>query len=120
MSGEGNPIDDLVPTEIAVTVRRDDRHLQPFDLEELKGERVEIYANGFTYRGVLQGADEREVYLKGQTRWWTIPLERIATLRPASAEAPVSEVEPEEEIAPGLRFDPPDEAGEEDEGEGPA
>jgi hypothetical protein len=118
VSGEGDPTDDLVPAQLSVTVRRDDRRVEAFDLDELRGRQVEIYANGFTYRGVLHGADEHEIYLKGLTRWWTIPLERVATLRadPEPEDAPPSEAATkpqassgsveEEEIAPGLSFDP--------------
>lgn len=44
------------------------------------GERIEIYANGCTYEGVLTAMSDREIYLKSVTKTWAIPIDRIQKL----------------------------------------
>lgn len=61
-------------------MKRDDE-LPAFTFESLKGERVEVRANGFTYRGVLVGADEGELYLRGEMRWVVLPLSDVSEVR---------------------------------------
>jgi len=50
-------------------------------LEALRWKRVLVRANGITYRGVLIGADEDELYLKGELRYLVLPMERVTSLR---------------------------------------
>lgn len=56
-----------------------------FTFESLKGERVVVRANGFVYRGVLIGADEGELYLRGEMRWVVLPLADISDVQPDRA-----------------------------------
>lgn len=61
-------------------MERDDE-LPAFTFEALKGETVEVRANGFSYRGVLVGADEGELYLRGEMRWVVLPLADVSEVR---------------------------------------
>ncbi|MCC7072950.1 MAG: hypothetical protein IT383_16620 [Deltaproteobacteria bacterium] len=74
---------DVVPVPIAQTVARRVREQLPtFTLEGLKGAQVRVRANGFDYRGVLVGADEHELYLRGELRWVVLPLADVTEVRP--------------------------------------
>jgi hypothetical protein len=42
---------------------------------------VVVDAQGFTYRGVLQGADEHELYLRGELRFLVLPLDTVRSVR---------------------------------------
>lgn len=68
-----------------MTLERDDK-LPAFTFESLKGETVEVRANGFSYRGVLVGADEGELYLRGEMRWVVLPLAEVSEVRLARTE----------------------------------
>jgi hypothetical protein len=61
---------------------KDDAPLPAFSLDELKGADVVVRANGFIYRGVLIGADETEIYLRGETRYVVLPLASVTDLKP--------------------------------------
>jgi hypothetical protein len=50
-------------------------------LEELRWKRVLVRAHGIIYRGVLIGADDDDVYLKGELRYLVLPMERITSIR---------------------------------------
>lgn len=66
---------DALPAGFAVTVApRERTELARHTFESLKGEKVIVRANGFLYRGVLIGADEGELYLRGEMRWVVLPL----------------------------------------------
>lgn len=66
---------DGVPTAFTVTVaKREPQELARHTFESLKGEKVIVRANGFVYRGTLVGADEGELYLRGEMRWVVLPL----------------------------------------------
>ncbi|HLG19168.1 MAG TPA: hypothetical protein VI895_05035 [Bdellovibrionota bacterium] len=54
-------------------------------LERLKRKRVEVRANGLTYRGILLEATETEMTLRGETGFITLPMDRIASVRDPSA-----------------------------------
>jgi len=74
---------DAEPIEGAVSqsiVKKERTSLQAFSFESLKNKSVEVWARGFRYRGVLSGADEKDLYIKGLTRWWVIPLADISRL----------------------------------------
>ena len=51
-------------------------------LAKLFGRKVEVKAQGVLYRGRLAGADEEFIYLKGETTWITLPVERVSAVRP--------------------------------------
>lgn len=55
--------------------------LGTFDFEALKDRFVEVRASGYRYTGTLVGADEQELYLRGVTRWWVLPLDRVTDVR---------------------------------------
>jgi hypothetical protein len=55
---------------------------EEFSFERWRHQRVVVNAGGFTYRGVLLGADETDLYLKGTLRYLVLPLERITAVRP--------------------------------------
>jgi hypothetical protein len=51
-----------------------------FELDEMRGARVVVRANGFIYRGILVGADENDLYLKGELRYLVLPLATVTSL----------------------------------------
>lgn len=51
-------------------------------LHKYFGQWVEVRAHGVTYTGELVGADEDTLYLKCQTSWVTIPMDRVSSLKP--------------------------------------
>jgi hypothetical protein len=74
--------DPLVPAPFTQTVAKRERvDLKPYTLEGLKGERVLVRANGFEYRGILIGADEGELYLRGDLRYVVLPLEHVTAIK---------------------------------------
>jgi hypothetical protein len=69
---------DAVPASFAVTIApRDRAEVGRHTFESLKNEKVVVRANGFIYRGLLVGADEGELYLRGEMRWWVLPLAHV-------------------------------------------
>ena len=75
-------IDPALPVALAATrpKRREPEELSRHDFARLKGQEVLVHASGFQYRGVLVGADETELYLRSETRWWVLPLERVTSV----------------------------------------
>ena len=74
--------EDAVPVGFTATIERVDRQeLARHTFESLKGEKVIVRANGFLYRGVLVGADEGELYLRGEMRWVVLPLAHVTDVR---------------------------------------
>lgn len=51
------------------------------ELERLKGKSVIVEYNGVTYKGVLSGADETDLYLRTTTDWVTLPMAEIGSVR---------------------------------------
>jgi hypothetical protein len=92
----GAPAPDAVPAAfVAVQPKKDrppeSKGLDPKSLEALKNRMVEVYANGVTYRGILQGSDGEEIYLRGELRYVTVAMERVARLVPLDVKpAPLS------------------------------
>ena len=77
-------LDLIVPAGFAVTIPKRDEEpgrLRVHSFEQLKHRAVVVIANGFTYRGVFVGADEDELYLRGEFRWWVLPLGTVTTVR---------------------------------------
>lgn len=52
-------------------------------IESLRGQTVEVIYQGTTYRGVLNGASENEVYLQTNQDWVSLPMEGITVIRAA-------------------------------------
>jgi hypothetical protein len=51
------------------------------DLIKLIGKEVIVEADGIIYRGELIEVTEEETYLKSETGWITIPMEKISSIR---------------------------------------
>lgn len=83
-------IDPALPVALTAQRRRafepEDDELRPHTFEALKYEKVVVRASGFTYRGTLIGADESDLYLKSETRWVVLPLDRVTSV--AADDAP--------------------------------
>jgi hypothetical protein len=48
---------------------------------------VVVVAGGITYRGLLHGADDTDLYLRGELRWFVLPLDTVRAVEP-DAERP--------------------------------
>lgn len=93
MTGDGDDpqdaIDPAIPVPIAATRPRrsdDEPRLRAFSFDALKWREVQVVANGFTYRGILVGADDVELYLRGELRWFVLPLDTVSEVKPAPGE----------------------------------
>ena len=74
---------DVVPAAFAVAVGRRDAEpgrLARHSFDALKHRAVILVANGFTYRGVFVGADDDDVYLRGELRWFVLPLATVSSI----------------------------------------
>ncbi len=83
----GGDIDLLVPRAFtSVRPRRDDaddnnkRELTAFSWERLRRRHVVVRTNGFTVRGLLHGIDEDSLYLRGELRWWVLPMTTVTSV----------------------------------------
>jgi hypothetical protein len=74
---------DVVPAALArerPLEREAHAPLRAHSFAALLRRRVVVVANGFTYRGRLQGADEDDLYLRGELRWFVLPLSSVRSL----------------------------------------
>ncbi len=55
------------------------------EIEMLKGQTVEVMANGLLYKGVLIGASDEAISLQTPMQWLEIPMEQITSLRGSNA-----------------------------------
>lgn len=53
------------------------------ELENLKGQKVEVIYEGIVYKGVLVGTSEDEIHIQTAMEWVSLPLERIASVKKA-------------------------------------
>ena len=53
------------------------RPLSSVSCARLLGRRVRLRVNGFDVTGEFRGADEEEVYLRGELRWFVYPLASV-------------------------------------------
>lgn len=91
MTDDEQSLDSAVPVEVAQTRPKpsgEPAKLATFDFEDLRHKFVEVRASGYRYTGTLVGADESDLYLKGITRWWVLPLERVSEVRLLSETPP--------------------------------
>ncbi|MFH1809840.1 MAG: hypothetical protein ABIJ09_13930 [Pseudomonadota bacterium] len=66
-------------------------------IEAMKYQQVVVRANAITYQGMLLGADEEEVYLKTNTRYVTVRMDRITKISLAGSRDglnPLKQVDP--------------------------
>jgi len=61
-------------------------------IEKLKNRQVVVHAGGITYRGELLGADEEEIYLRTNTRYVSVRMDRVSQLVDAEEDAKFSAV----------------------------
>ncbi len=76
-------IDVLVPAAFAVTLPRRDDDVRPTSNDPwrtLRRKRVVVRANGFTVRGRLEGVDDDDVYLRGELRWFVLPMSTVTSV----------------------------------------
>jgi hypothetical protein len=80
----GRPPLDIVPAPFVIVKPK---YLEPEPivfrdrLLALKGSLVDVMANGLRYRGTLVGADEEEIYLRGEMRYIVIALDRVSSVQ---------------------------------------
>lgn len=55
--------------------------VEKFTFDKLRFKKIEVMAAGILYRGVLIGADDVDIYIKGRLRWLIFPIETITSLR---------------------------------------
>ena len=87
MTTAGDDDDDLVDIVPAAVARvLEPRNTAPprvpsaHSFARLLRRRVVVVAEGITYRGVLCGADETDLYLRGELRWLVLPLEKVRSV----------------------------------------
>ncbi len=53
---------------------------RPFSFDKMRFKRVEVRADGVLYRGVLIGADDEDIYIKGALSWIILPLDKVVSV----------------------------------------
>ena len=79
----------IVPVGFATRCRASEpRPLSAFTFHQLKGRRVRLRVNGFDVEGRFDGADDDDVYLRGELRYFVYPMASVTGLvvldRPAN------------------------------------
>jgi hypothetical protein len=54
---------------------------EKFTFDKLRFKSIEVISSGILYRGILIGADESDIYMKGRLRWLILPIETITSLK---------------------------------------
>jgi hypothetical protein len=74
-------LNDVVPVAFATPRRpKPERRLTDFSFQKLLGRRVVLRVNGFDVAGVFRGADEDDVYVRGELRWFVYPMASVTGL----------------------------------------
>ncbi len=104
---DDDDVDLLVPSAFTVTLagRDDDQPLKAWTFETLKNRLVVVRANGFVYRGRLVGADEEELYLRGELRWFVLPLSTVTAVKPDPDAPPDDDDDDDDDDAGGHDLD---------------
>jgi hypothetical protein len=87
--GNDDDLGDIVP--VPLLQPRPLREVQPlsaFSFSRLLGRRVRLRVNGFDVTGEFRGADEDEVYLRGELRFFVYPLASVSGLTLLDDDAP--------------------------------
>jgi hypothetical protein len=66
----------------------------PSYLQTLRHRQVEVQAQGLTYQGKLEGADDSDLYLRTTTRYVVLPLSTVSWVRPLDKPPLDEDVEP--------------------------
>lgn len=53
---------------------------RPFSFDDMRHKRVEVMADGVLYQGILIGADDEDIFIKGSLRWIILPLVRVTSV----------------------------------------
>ena len=61
--------------------KKPEEMLKGFSFEQMRFKNIEVISAGVLYRGVLIGADEHDIFIKGRLRWLILPLDRITSIR---------------------------------------
>jgi hypothetical protein len=71
----------IVPVGFATRCRASEpRPLSAFTFHQLKGRRVRLRVNGFDVEGRFDGADDDDVYLRGELRYCVYPMASVTGL----------------------------------------
>jgi hypothetical protein len=71
----------IVPVGFATRRRASEpRPLSAFTFHQLKGRRVRLRVNGFDVEGRFDGADDDDVYLRGELRYFVYPMVSVTGL----------------------------------------
>jgi hypothetical protein len=54
---------------------------EKFTFDQLRFKSIEVMSAGILYRGILIGADDADIYMKGRLRWLILPIETITSLK---------------------------------------
>jgi hypothetical protein len=60
---------------------KENKEVKEHSFDDLILKSVEVRSAGVLYWGVLIGADERSIYVKGRLRWIILPIDRIDSVR---------------------------------------
>lgn len=78
MNDDDDDLADVVPVPLLLPrAFTEARPLSSFSFARLMGRRVRLRVNGFDVTGEFRGADEDEVYLRGELRWFVYPLASV-------------------------------------------
>lgn len=74
-------LDGIVPVPLLLPrPLREAQPLSAFSFARLLGRRVRLRVNGFDVTGEFRGADEDEVYLRGELRFFVYPMASVTGL----------------------------------------
>ena len=79
---------------------------EKFTFDKLRFKNIEVIADGIIYKGVLIGADETDIYMKGRLRWLILPIETITSLR---LEGQLETFNPRKSVDAGFYLEPAEE-----------
>ncbi len=72
----------VVPVALATPrTHEPERRLSEYSFHQLLGRRVVLRVNGFDVAGEFRGADENDVYLRGELRWFVYPMSSVTSVR---------------------------------------
>jgi len=80
--------------------------LQRFSFDKLRFKKIDVMSSGVLYRGILIGADESDIYLKGALRWLILPLDRVTSIKLTGTK---EVFDPHKHVDPDFYSEPTDE-----------
>ena len=76
---------------------------EKFTFDKLRFKNIEVISAGILYQGVLIGADDTDIYMKGRLRWLILPIETITSLR---LEGQKESFNPRKSVGAGFYLEP--------------